>query len=72
MIKKTIESIHNVAKINERIEDLQRENNALWARMVELEISRNDHSGGKNCPGCNVDVQAEIKRYLAELLGIVE
>lgn len=40
-----------------RIGHLERENRALWDRMVDLEKERQAHDGTMDCPGCASEAQ---------------
>jgi hypothetical protein len=49
--------------IEDDLEDLHKENDALWNRMVALEVERNSHDGTNECAGCD----SSIARTLEDL-----
>ncbi len=51
--RKRKESLINT--LTDRVLGLSKDQRALWARMVELEVERKRHDGTINCPGCHWD-----------------
>lgn len=43
--------------LSARVAHLERENRALWDRMVDLEKERMAHDGTIDCPGCASEAQ---------------
>ena len=56
-------SSEQIEMLEEDLEDLEKENSALWSRMVALEVERQNHDGTAECDGCDSAVARALDDF---------